>query len=175
MVPPDEFVRSTSPPLPTLTITRLPIVWLGLKFTFDVIGRVTPCGNTVTYPPACVPASTVTFNATAPTPDAGTPPAPSTVRETVAPPAIGPVVPPVPTLVSMTRAGVNATMPPPTATGAGAVAGRIAPARIGGNASALTGASNAMTTKAPNERARNTRLPRMRTSHPWNATSSRRT
>ena len=49
---------------------------------FDAVGRFAPVGNTVTKLDAVGPV-TVTFNATAPTPDGGTPPRPSTGRSSV--------------------------------------------------------------------------------------------
>ncbi len=60
-------------------MTMLGIVWPGVKFRFDAFGRATPVGHTVKKLGADG-FVTVTFNATAPAPDAGTPPRPVTVR-----------------------------------------------------------------------------------------------
>ncbi len=66
-------------------ITAFGTVCPAEKLRFDANGRV-PQGNTVTYPAPCGPTA-VTFNATAPTPDAGTPPAPVIfTRNTFTPP-----------------------------------------------------------------------------------------
>src|SRR6266851_1497999 len=63
-----------------------------------------PSGNTVTKLDA-VPWVAVTFSTTAVTPDAGTPFFPVTCRLTVCPAPTGPVIPPVPLRVSITRTG----------------------------------------------------------------------
>ena len=64
-------------------------VWPGTKFKLDANGRSVPAGHTVRYP-AIVGFVTVTFNATDPTPDPGTPPRPVTVKLNVAPPTSAP-------------------------------------------------------------------------------------
>src|SRR4051812_17248583 len=64
------------------------------------------------YPAPGDPA-TVTFNTTADTPDAGTPPSPVTCNDTTPPGAMAPACPtPRPTRVSNNRAGANDTNPP---------------------------------------------------------------
>src|SRR4051794_36124563 len=86
------------------------IVWAGMKLRFDAVGRLAPAGYTVRNP-AMVGLVTVTLSATAPTPVAGTPPRPTTVRLTDAAEWIGPRPPDKPSIVgwplrvSMSRAG----------------------------------------------------------------------
>jgi hypothetical protein len=65
-------------------------VWPAEKFKFDAVGRVEPVGHTVRYESDEAPVE-VTFNATASTPVAGTPPRPRTVRFNVCPAPIGPI------------------------------------------------------------------------------------
>ncbi len=126
-VEPAELNRVTLPSTPTLAMTRFGIDSPGTKFRFDANGRGDPAGYTVTNPGAVGPV-TVTFNTTAPTPPAGTPPRPATVRSTAAPPPRAP--PPAnvastvdaPARVSNNRAGcndVNDAAPPAGATPAG--------------------------------------------------------
>ncbi len=85
---------------------------MGPKFTFDAVGFALPVGNTVRNDPV-VPLVTVTFNATAPTPVAGTPPRPSTDSFMVWPAPSFPAPEPCPSTVvapgrvSNKRAGAN--------------------------------------------------------------------
>src|SRR5438445_24577 len=72
------------PPPPTLTNVRIGDVCPATKIKFDAVGRGAPLGETVTKPDA-EGSVTVTFNTTAPTPDAGTPPRPTTLTSIVAP------------------------------------------------------------------------------------------
>src|ERR1035441_4394391 len=95
-------------------MTRLGIGWQATWLRFEAVGTLTPSGYTVTKPLA-VGWVTVTFNTTAPTPDAGTPPAPSTDKSTELPAPTGPAGPPVPLRVSRIRAGVNGVRPPAAA------------------------------------------------------------
>src|SRR5215472_3683447 len=86
-------------------------------------GRDAPAGYTVTDPAADSPA-TVTFSATAATPDDGTPPRPDTCTVTVPCPATAAFGAPTPAPVSSNRAEDRATNVPPCeaaaeATGAG--------------------------------------------------------
>src|SRR6185295_13808302 len=60
------------------------------KLRFDASGRVAPVGHTVRKD-AADGSVTVTFNATAPTPVAGTPPRPTTTIDVSAPAVIFPV------------------------------------------------------------------------------------
>ena len=55
---------------------------------------------------------TVTFRATAETPEGGTPPRPVTCTSTVAPDPTGPEMPPVPLRVSRMRTGVRGVYRP---------------------------------------------------------------
>src|ERR1700710_1714228 len=87
-------------------MTRFGIVSPALKFRFDADGNTLPAPCTVTYPPADGDVA-VTFNTTADTPLAGTPPRPSTVTDTVPCPAPAASAPPTPERVSITRAGAN--------------------------------------------------------------------
>ena len=83
-------------------MTMFGTVWPSTKLTFDDVGRPTPVGQTVRND-ASLGSVTVTFSATAPTPDAGTPPRP--------PMDTGRSTPPTrtdPCRVSSTRAGVSA-------------------------------------------------------------------
>ena len=70
---PGELNIDTLPPAPSLTTTRLATVLSGVKFRLAASGRGLPAGKTVRKP-AAVGWVTVTFTATADTPDAGTPP-----------------------------------------------------------------------------------------------------
>src|SRR6478735_7960648 len=97
-------------------MTMLAIVWPGVKFRFDALGRAAPVGHTVTKLGADG-LVTVTFNATVPTPDAGTPPRPVTERFNVWPgptlptPANSPSTVAAPARVSNRRAGTSDVYP----------------------------------------------------------------
>src|SRR5665647_201757 len=95
---------ATLPFVPTGAMTRFGTVWAATKFRFDVPGRDVPSPYTVMYP-ALVAAVTVTFSATADTPEAGTPPRPVTCRCTVPPAATTPLAAPTPARVSNKRVG----------------------------------------------------------------------
>ena len=79
---------------------------------FEALGRCVPVGYAVMNPDP-VGSVAVTFNTTAPTPDAGTPPRPTTVRSTLLlwpgapPPAKTPSIVVAPLRVSNKRAGSN--------------------------------------------------------------------
>src|SRR5262245_48789327 len=93
-------------------MTMLATVWPGTMLRFDAVGRATPDGQTVTKL-AALGFVTVTFNATAPTPAAGTPPRPRINRLSLPaspiapPPAARPSTVGDPGRVSMRRAGVS--------------------------------------------------------------------
>ena len=74
-------------------------------------GFVVPVGNSVRKLPAVV-FVTVTFSTTAPTPVAGSPPAPATGMLLVCCGPNGPLMPPVPSRVSRMRAGVTGVNSP---------------------------------------------------------------
>src|SRR3982750_4662271 len=63
------------PPFPSLTTTRLGMVWPGPKFRLDASGVATPAGKAVRYDPA-VASVAVRLTMTAETPRGGTPPRP---------------------------------------------------------------------------------------------------
>src|SRR5665648_863191 len=93
-----------------------------MKFRCDASGRVVPSPYTVTYP-ALVGAVTVTFNTTADTPEAGTPPRPATCNATVLPATTGAFGAPTPARVSNNRDGDNDVNPPGMLTAADALTG----------------------------------------------------
>ena len=76
-VAPAKLNTETVPSAPTLAITMFDTTLPAVAFRFDAVGRAEPVGHTVTYVSA-VGCTAVTFNATAPTPDDGTPPRPTT-------------------------------------------------------------------------------------------------
>ena len=99
----------TRPSAPTGTITRFGIVWPARStFRLEANGRAVAPGNTVTKPGSRASVA-VTLTTTADTPEAGTPPRPSTGTPTVAPARAGFPAghPPVPSRVSSNRAGVS--------------------------------------------------------------------
>ena len=73
--------RSTCPPVPSGTTTRLAIVRPGSGFKFEKAPLLTGVGETWTKPSA-VGEATVTFNTTADTPEVGTLPRPATCNVT---------------------------------------------------------------------------------------------
>src|SRR2546430_3921385 len=112
--------RSTWPPAPTGTVTRLAPVQPGVKLRLDAVGRATPVGYTVRKL-ADVGAVTVTLRTTAATFVDGTPtcpPRPVICRCSV---PFGPSAPacpvPVPSRVSSSRCCVTATYVPWTLAG----------------------------------------------------------
>src|SRR5258708_12328040 len=82
-----------------------------VKLRFDATGRLIPSGNTVTSPDD-VGLTAVTFSTTAVTPVDGTPSFPVTCRLTVLFGPTGPVTPPVPYRVSISRTGPAGTYRP---------------------------------------------------------------
>src|SRR5687768_718442 len=74
---PTALNTDTWPPVPTLTVTALGMVWPGAQLRLDAVGRACPAGQMVRNPWPVVPV-TVAFNTTA-SALAGTPPAPVTV------------------------------------------------------------------------------------------------
>src|SRR5664280_329967 len=129
-VPPDPLNNATLPFAPTGAMTRFGTLWAFTKFRFDAVGRADPSPNTVTYPPP-VGAVTVTFNTTAATPEAGTPPRPATCRCTVPPAGTAALAAPTPARVSNNRAGASDANPPAADTAAAAAAGARAEALTG--------------------------------------------
>src|SRR5674476_235894 len=104
MVPAEPLNRSTFPLAPTGAMTRLGTVWALTKFRFEAVGRAVPSAYTVTYPgPAG--SVTVTFNTTAETPLAGTPPRPVTCRCTTPRAGTATGAAPTPVRVSNNRDG----------------------------------------------------------------------
>src|SRR5580765_288997 len=81
---PLELYRATWPFAPTLTIARFATVWPGTKLMLEARGSGVPAGHAVTYP-AVLGSVTVRLSTTAPTPLAGTPPRPVTVRSSSVP------------------------------------------------------------------------------------------
>src|SRR5665648_998083 len=93
-----------------------------MKFRFDAVGRAASSPYTVRYP-GLVGAVTVTFNTTADTPDAGTPPRPVTCNATGPPATTGAFGAPSPARVSSSRDGDNDVNPPGMLTAADALTG----------------------------------------------------
>src|ERR1035438_9396485 len=98
---------STLPSAPGATMTRLATFWPAAKFRFDVAGLGRPWPKTLRNPAARGP-TTVTVNATAATPEVGTPARPVTVTGTEDSPPTRALGAPRPTRVSNTRVGVMA-------------------------------------------------------------------
>ena len=71
--------NETSPAAFSLATTRFGMVTPAVKLRFELSGRSSPAGQTVTNP-ATVGVTAVTFIATAVTPDGGTSPTPATFR-----------------------------------------------------------------------------------------------
>src|SRR5664279_2895782 len=71
--PNDPLNNEIFPSTPTGTLTVFGMFCPAPKFRFEVFVCAIPVGHTVTYPGACG-ATTVTFNTTAATPTAGSPP-----------------------------------------------------------------------------------------------------
>src|SRR5437763_1674129 len=122
---------STTPPLPTRTITRLPSPGPPEKLTWETVGLALPAGHAVSDPPD--PGVTADrFSSTAATFAAGTPPRPSTGNATQAPAATAPCAVPMPRRVSSKRAGAGTPTEPGTdasGVGAGIGAGAACAAR----------------------------------------------
>src|SRR5437773_8452851 len=98
----------TKPFDPSATSTRLGTVWPRTQLRFEASGRGTPDGQTVRKLGA-VASVAVTFTTTAIAAVAGTRPWPAILTLSVCPGPIGAFgTPPVPSLVSMIRAGVSA-------------------------------------------------------------------
>ena len=98
---------NTSLPSVTGTVTWLAMVSPLVKFRFEAVGRLSPCGYTVRYP-AAVGAVTVTLATTAVMSAAGVPSMLGTGRTTSLPDATGVVVvTPVALRVSSSRVGVT--------------------------------------------------------------------
>src|SRR6202022_2768173 len=108
---PAALNRSTSPVLPTLTMTRFATVWPVDGLRFDAVGIAVPSGQAVTYV-GRVTLVAVRLRTTAPTPLVGTPPRPVTCRLIELPPATAAFGAPVPSRVSRRRAGTRALKRP---------------------------------------------------------------
>src|SRR5947208_3450866 len=81
---PPGLYTDTFPPVPTLAVTAFGMVWFATQFRLDDSGRVVALGKMVRNE-SFVPPVTVTFNTTASTLPAGTPPTPVTVTSRVVP------------------------------------------------------------------------------------------
>ena len=135
MPAPEPLYNATLPLAPTGTTTRFGTVCPATKFRFDAAGRVAPSAKAVTNPDPAG-AATVTFSTTAATPEAGTPPWPSTGRCSVAFAATRPTAAPIPLRVSSTRAGPTDTKVPARAGATAVTAGTLGDAMAMGPASA---------------------------------------
>ena len=105
------------PSTPTFTIAIFGTVDPADGFKLDAFGMASPVGHAVRNVPTVAPVA-VTFTATAPTPDAGTPPRPTTGTTTVPPGPAAPTGGPSPSTVpnprvSAKRAGTTALYPKP--------------------------------------------------------------
>jgi hypothetical protein len=109
--PPDPLNTTIEPAVPTFTFTAFGITAPATKFRFDAVGRLSPFGNTVTYPPA-VGCTAVTFSATAAA-STGTPP---TFVTAIVRAVFAGIHPPL-LRVSTTRNGVTPANPPSAAAG----------------------------------------------------------
>src|SRR4029079_15387272 len=98
----------TFPLAPIFTVTRLGTVWPGVKLRFDTTGWSSPEGQAV-MKPFVIGESTVTFKTTAVAPVAGTPPTPATFNSVIVLRARPEMLPPVPSRVSISRAGLSGT------------------------------------------------------------------